>query len=50
LNPKGKYYGTKYRNSGSKVWNPPSSQRFNKSSKVKLIQALKFQGQAITFL
>lgn len=32
LNSKGKYYSTKYRNSGSKVWNPPSSQRFYKSS------------------
>jgi hypothetical protein len=49
LNSKGKYYGTKYRSSGSKVWNPPSSQRFNKSGKVTLIQVLKFQGQAITF-
>lgn len=32
LNTKGKYYSTKYKSSGSKVWNPPSSQRFNKSS------------------
>jgi len=33
MSPKGKYFATKYHNSGSKAWNPPSSQRFNKSSK-----------------
>lgn len=32
LHPQGKYFATKYRSSGSKAWNPPSSQRFYKSS------------------
>ncbi len=32
LNPKGKYYCTKYKSSGSKVWNPKSSERFYKST------------------
>ena len=32
LHPKGKYYASKYRSSGSKAWNPPSSQRFHKSN------------------
>ena len=32
MNRTGKYFTGKYRSSGSKVWNPPSSQRFNKSS------------------
>lgn len=35
LNGPGKYYTTKYRSSGSKAWNPPSSQRFYKSSNIK---------------
>ncbi len=34
LHPQGKYFATKYRSSGSKAWNPPSSQRFYKSSKI----------------
>lgn len=33
LNPEGKYYPSKFKSSGSKVWNPKTSQRFNKSSK-----------------
>lgn len=32
LDKNGTYYASKFRSSGSKVWNPPSSQRFNKSS------------------
>lgn len=32
LNPEGKYFCSKYKSSGSKVWNPKSSQRFNKST------------------
>ena len=32
LHSKGKYYASKYRSSGSKAWNPPSSQRFHKST------------------
>ena len=32
LNPEGKYNCSKYRSSGSKVWNPKSSQRFYKST------------------
>jgi hypothetical protein len=32
LHPQGKYYASKYRSSGSKAWNPPSSQRFHKST------------------
>lgn len=32
LNPQGKYFASKYRSSGSKVWNPKSSQRFYKST------------------
>lgn len=32
FNPEGKYYVSKYNSSGSKVWNPKSSARFNKSS------------------
>ena len=31
MNATGKYFASKYHSSGSKVWNPPSSQRFNKS-------------------
>lgn len=32
MNPEGSYNWSKYRDSGSKVWNPKSSQRFNKST------------------
>lgn len=32
LNPEGKYFSSKHKASGSKVWNPKSSQRFNKST------------------
>ncbi len=32
LHPKGKYFASKFRSSGSKAWNPPSSERFHKSS------------------
>ena len=32
LNPEGKYYPAKFKSSGSKVWNPPHSQRFYKST------------------
>jgi hypothetical protein len=32
LHAQGKYYASKYRSSGSKAWNPPSSQRFYKSN------------------
>lgn len=32
IHPQGKYFATKYKSSGSKAWNPPSSQRFYKSS------------------
>lgn len=32
IHPTGKYYASKYRSSGSKAWNPPSSQRFYKST------------------
>ena len=32
LNPEGKYYASKFRSSGSKNWNPKSSQRFYKST------------------
>ena len=32
MNSTGKYFRSKYKSSGSKVWNPPSSQRFYKSS------------------
>jgi hypothetical protein len=32
MNKTGKYFSSRYKSSGSKVWNPPSSQRFNKSS------------------
>lgn len=33
INPVGKYFPSKYKSSGSKVFNPPSSQRFYKSSR-----------------
>jgi hypothetical protein len=32
LNPEGKYYCTKFHSSGSKVWNPKTSERFHKST------------------
>lgn len=32
LNPEGKYFVSKFHNSGSKIWNPKTSQRFYKSS------------------
>lgn len=32
MNKTGKYFSTKHKSSGSKAWNPPSSNRFNKSS------------------
>jgi len=32
MNKTGKYFSSKHKSSGSKVWNPPSSQRFNKST------------------
>lgn len=32
IHPTGKYFPAKYKSSGSKVFNPPSSQRFYKSS------------------
>lgn len=32
LNPEGKYYVSKYHSSGSKNWNPKTSQRFYKST------------------
>lgn len=32
LNPEGKYYVSKFGSSGSKVWNPKTSQRFTKST------------------
>ena len=32
FNPEGKYYCAKYPSSGSKVWNPKSSERFYKST------------------
>lgn len=31
IHAQGKYFPSKYKSSGSKVWNPPSSQRFYKS-------------------
>ena len=36
----GKYFASKYQSSRSKVWNPPSSQRFNKSCTNWMIQQL----------
>ena len=33
MNKTGKYFSSKHKSSGSKAWNPPSSQRFYKSSK-----------------
>ena len=35
FNPEGKYYPSKFRSSGSKVWNPLSSKRFYKSSRYR---------------
>jgi hypothetical protein len=35
IHPTGKYFPSKYKSSGSKVFNPPSSQRFYKSSITK---------------
>ena len=32
MNPEGKYYCSKFKSSGSKVWNPKTSQRFYKST------------------
>lgn len=44
----GKYFPTKFKSSGSKVWNPPSSQRFKKSSKFHPTQPPKSQAPATT--
>jgi hypothetical protein len=43
MSSKGRYYAAKYKNSGAQVWNPPSSKRFSKSSKVLVMQTLKFR-------
>lgn len=39
-NPEGKYHVSKYPNSRAKIFNPPRSRRFNKSSKFPMIQPL----------
>ena len=43
-NPNGKYHLSRYRNSKAKVWNPPRSKRFNKSSTYLTIQQLMSLG------
>jgi hypothetical protein len=50
IHPQGKYFSTKYKSSGSKAWNPPSSQRFYKSSMNIVNKALMHQVLGITFL
>ena len=50
LNPEGKYYPGKFKSSGSKVWNPLSSQRFYKSSKCGVKQRLMFRDLGTTTL
>jgi hypothetical protein len=44
LNPVGKYYASNFKSSGSKVFNPSSSHRFNKSSKFSIILATGVPG------
>lgn len=36
ISSNGRYYAAKYKSSGAKVWNPPTSNRFGKSSKPKV--------------
>ena len=48
MNSTGKYFASKHKSSGSKVWNPPSSQRFYKSSKHNFIKAQEYLEQETT--
>ncbi len=47
LNPLGKYHLSNHRNSKAKSFNPPRSQRFYKSSKIKFILATDVPGSGV---
>lgn len=47
-NPEGKYHVAKYPNSRAKIFNPPRSKRFNKSSNVPVMQRLMSLGLEFT--